>query len=58
MESLAVQMAHRIVKSVCPIFIGSDGYIDTSAHEPDARFDTALRILEVGNFHGIAAHYY
>lgn len=33
--------------SELPIFIGSEGYIDTSEHEPDAQFDTALRVLEV-----------
>ncbi|KAK2877826.1 hypothetical protein FQN49_001144 [Arthroderma sp. PD_2] len=36
------------VNCVCPIFIGnSQGRIDTSAHEPDPQFDTALRILEI-----------
>ncbi|KAL1958463.1 hypothetical protein VTO42DRAFT_4327 [Malbranchea cinnamomea] len=34
----------------CPIFIGNDnGPFDTSPHEPDARFDTALRVLEIDN---------
>lgn len=33
--------------SVCPIFIGTEGAIDTTAFEPDARFDTVLSILEV-----------
>lgn len=33
--------------SICPIYIGSEGAIDTTEYEPDARFDTALRILEV-----------
>lgn len=50
-------MAHGLAGSVCPIFIGSDGHIDTSGHEPDAHFDTALRILQVSNIHEIAAHY-
>lgn len=36
--------------SICPIFIGNDGYIDTSEHEPDLKFDTALRVLQVGAF--------
>ncbi|PGH16093.1 hypothetical protein AJ80_05308 [Polytolypa hystricis UAMH7299] len=36
--------------SVCPIFIGNDtGRLDTSAHEPDSQFDTALRVLEIDN---------
>ncbi|OKL63400.1 hypothetical protein UA08_02093 [Talaromyces atroroseus] len=35
------------VNCVCPILIGSDGAIDTSAHEPDRRFDTILRVLEI-----------
>ncbi|THC91439.1 hypothetical protein EYZ11_009106 [Aspergillus tanneri] len=34
---------------VCPIFIGSDGHLDTSEHEPDSQFDTALRILQIDN---------
>ncbi|PGH12549.1 hypothetical protein AJ79_04170 [Helicocarpus griseus UAMH5409] len=34
----------------CPIFIGNDnGNMDTSPHEPDSRFDTALRVLEIDN---------
>ncbi|KAL2003571.1 hypothetical protein VTN02DRAFT_3237 [Thermoascus thermophilus] len=37
------------VNCVCPIFIGSEGHIDTSQHEPDSRFDTALRVLEIDN---------
>lgn len=35
--------------SICPIFIGSDGRIDTAKHEPDHQFNTALRILQVRN---------
>ncbi|EEH40083.2 hypothetical protein PAAG_08932 [Paracoccidioides lutzii Pb01] len=32
----------------CPIFIGNDtGNMDTSLNEPDFRFDTILRILEI-----------
>jgi structural maintenance of chromosomes protein 6 len=30
-----------------PILIGSNGAIDTSANEPDKRFDTILSVLEV-----------
>jgi hypothetical protein len=30
-----------------PIFIGSNGRLDTSQHEPDGRFDTVLRVLQV-----------
>lgn len=30
-----------------PILIGSNGNIDTSANEPDKRFDTILSVLEV-----------
>ncbi|KAM5463477.1 Structural maintenance of chromosomes protein 6 [Microsporum audouinii] len=38
----------RRVDCVCPIFIGnSQGRIDTSGHEPDPQFDTALRVLEI-----------
>ncbi|KAE8375322.1 hypothetical protein BDV26DRAFT_268123 [Aspergillus bertholletiae] len=37
------------VNCTCPIFIGSDGYIDTSEYEPDLRFDTALRVLQIDN---------
>jgi chromosome segregation ATPase len=33
--------------SVCPIFIGSGGNLDTSGKEPDQQFDTFLRVLEV-----------
>ncbi|KKK17220.1 DNA repair protein [Aspergillus ochraceoroseus] len=35
------------VNCVVPIFIGSDGHIDTSQHEPDLQFDTALRVLQI-----------
>ncbi|OJJ34299.1 hypothetical protein ASPWEDRAFT_173721 [Aspergillus wentii DTO 134E9] len=37
------------VNCVFPIFIGSDGHIDTTGHEPDSRFDTALRVLQIDN---------
>ncbi|KAJ6115128.1 hypothetical protein N7486_000906 [Penicillium sp. IBT 16267x] len=37
----------RKVGCVCPILIGSGGDIDTSASEPDPRYDTALRVLEI-----------
>ncbi|KAE8131136.1 P-loop containing nucleoside triphosphate hydrolase protein [Aspergillus pseudotamarii] len=37
------------VNCICPIFIGNDGYIDTSEHEPDLKFDTALRVLQIDN---------
>lgn len=30
-----------------PILIGSNGAIDTTANEPDKRFDTILSVLEV-----------
>ncbi|KAJ5306641.1 hypothetical protein N7508_005656 [Penicillium antarcticum] len=42
----------RIMRQVgcnSPIFIGNGGHLDTSAHEPDPQFDTALRILEIDN---------
>ncbi|KAE8308707.1 P-loop containing nucleoside triphosphate hydrolase protein [Aspergillus transmontanensis] len=39
----------RNVNCICPIFIGNDGYIDTSEHEPDHKFDTALRVLQIDN---------
>ncbi|KMU72523.1 hypothetical protein CISG_09510 [Coccidioides immitis RMSCC 3703] len=33
-----------------PIFIGNEaGTMDTSAHEPETKFDTALRILKIDN---------
>lgn len=32
-----------------PIFIGNNQPIDVTNHEPDARFDTILRILEIDN---------
>ena len=34
--------------SVCPILIGNHQRIDTTQFEPDPRFETALRVLEVG----------
>ncbi|KAH1635020.1 hypothetical protein KXV44_004298 [Aspergillus fumigatus] len=37
------------VGCVCPIFIGSDGHIDTSEHEPEPHYDTALRVLQIDN---------
>lgn len=37
------------INCVCPIFIGSEGTLDTSEHEPDLHFDTALRILQIDN---------
>ncbi|KAF9887119.1 Structural maintenance of chromosomes protein 6 [Aspergillus nanangensis] len=37
------------VNCVCPIFIGTEGHIDTSEHEPDHHFDTALRVLQIDN---------
>ncbi|OJJ43339.1 hypothetical protein ASPZODRAFT_136183 [Penicilliopsis zonata CBS 506.65] len=37
------------VDCVCPIFIGSGGHIDTSGHEPDDRYDTALKVLDIDN---------
>ncbi|OGM39759.1 DNA repair protein Rad18 [Aspergillus bombycis] len=37
------------VNCICPIFIGNGGYIDTSKHEPDLKFDTALRVLQIDN---------
>ncbi|EED14151.1 DNA repair protein Rad18, putative [Talaromyces stipitatus ATCC 10500] len=35
------------VQCVMPILIGSNGTIDTSANEPDPRFDTILSVLEI-----------
>ncbi|KAJ5639846.1 uncharacterized protein N7484_007708 [Penicillium longicatenatum] len=37
----------RQVGCTCPILIGTGGDIDTSATEPDPRYDTALRVLEI-----------
>ncbi|KAI9680781.1 MAG: Structural maintenance of chromosomes protein 6 [Caeruleum heppii] len=39
----------RRVNCVCPILIGNDQPINTSQHEPDQRFDTTLRVLEIDN---------
>lgn len=33
--------------SQCPIMIGNNAHVDTSNNEPDAEFDTSLRVLEV-----------
>ncbi|KAL8721353.1 MAG: hypothetical protein Q9225_001965 [Loekoesia sp. 1 TL-2023] len=33
----------------CPIIIGNNDRVDTKDHEPDSRFDTSLRILEIDN---------
>ncbi|KAL8649422.1 MAG: hypothetical protein Q9210_004404 [Variospora velana] len=33
----------------CPIMIGNNGHVDTSGHEPDPKFDTSLRVLEIDN---------
>ncbi|OJD12803.1 hypothetical protein AJ78_06660 [Emergomyces pasteurianus Ep9510] len=34
----------------CPIFIGNDiGRMDTSPNEPDPKYDTVLRVLEIDN---------
>lgn len=39
----------RRVGCSCPILIGNDDHIDTSAHEPDPEFETAMRILQIEN---------
>ncbi|CAG7927871.1 unnamed protein product [Penicillium olsonii] len=39
----------RRVNVMCPVFIGSDGNLDTTGKEPDSRFDTVLRILQIDN---------
>ncbi|KAI9822924.1 MAG: Structural maintenance of chromosomes protein 6 [Thelocarpon impressellum] len=39
----------RRMNCVCPILIGNNQTIDTSRNEPDARFDTTLRVLEIDN---------
>lgn len=39
----------RRTKCFLPIFIGNNQPIDVTSHEPDARFDTILRILEIDN---------
>ncbi|KAJ5124646.1 uncharacterized protein N7515_008471 [Penicillium bovifimosum] len=47
-----MQLLSRIMREIrCnfPILIGSGGHLDTSAHEPDSRFDTVLRILQIDN---------
>lgn len=40
-------MAKPDESSQCPIMIGNNGPVDTSGHEPDPKFDTSLRVLEV-----------
>ncbi|CAL5866623.1 uncharacterized protein PFLUO_LOCUS832 [Penicillium psychrofluorescens] len=37
------------VNCQCPILIGRGGHLDTSAHEPDPEYDTALRVLQIDN---------
>ncbi|PYH95203.1 DNA repair protein Rad18 [Aspergillus ellipticus CBS 707.79] len=37
------------VNCACPVFIGVNKPIDTSAKEPEPQFDTALRILQIEN---------
>ncbi|KAJ5816889.1 hypothetical protein N7447_009122 [Penicillium robsamsonii] len=39
----------RQVQCNCPIFIGSGGRLDTSAHEPDSQYKTVLRTLQIDN---------
>ncbi|KAJ5593003.1 hypothetical protein N7537_009907 [Penicillium hordei] len=39
----------RRVQCNCPIFIGSGGHLDTSAHEPDSQYKTVLRTLQIDN---------
>ncbi|KAL8874123.1 MAG: hypothetical protein Q9174_000493 [Haloplaca sp. 1 TL-2023] len=31
----------------CPILIGNNGRVETTGHEPDLKFDTSLRVLEI-----------
>ena len=33
--------------SVCQVLITDNSTIDTTGHEPDGRFETALRVIEV-----------
>ncbi|KAL2785718.1 P-loop containing nucleoside triphosphate hydrolase protein [Aspergillus keveii] len=47
-QSILSKIMHRVNCSV-PIFIGSNGRLDTSQHEPDDRFDTVLRVLQIDN---------
>ncbi|KAL4864957.1 hypothetical protein BDV12DRAFT_175340 [Aspergillus spectabilis] len=47
-QSILSGIMQRVNCSV-PIFIGSDGRIDTSQHEPDTRYDTVLRVLQIDN---------
>ncbi|CRG83271.1 hypothetical protein PISL3812_00622 [Talaromyces islandicus] len=44
--NILANIMHR-VNCVCPILIGSEGHIDTSQHEPDSKFDTILRVLDI-----------
>ncbi|KEF62096.1 uncharacterized protein A1O9_00068 [Exophiala aquamarina CBS 119918] len=39
----------RRAKCPVPIYIGNNQPIDVSSHEPDAQFDTILRVLEIDN---------
>ncbi|KAJ5885314.1 hypothetical protein N7495_009824 [Penicillium taxi] len=48
-DMMTLSSLMRRVGCPCPILIGSDDYLDTSAHEPDPEFDTALRILQIDN---------
>ncbi|KAL3446823.1 hypothetical protein BJX65DRAFT_110411 [Aspergillus insuetus] len=47
-QSTLSKIMHRVNCSV-PIFIGSNGRLDTSQHEPDDCFDTVLRVLQIEN---------
>ncbi|KAL2862907.1 DNA repair protein SMC6 [Aspergillus lucknowensis] len=47
-QSILSGIMQRVNCSV-PIFIGGDSRIDTSQHEPDDRFDTVLRVLQIDN---------
>ncbi|KAL2816854.1 P-loop containing nucleoside triphosphate hydrolase protein [Aspergillus cavernicola] len=47
-QSILSGIMQRVNCSV-GIFIGGGGRIDTSQHEPDSRFDTVLRVLQIDN---------
>ncbi|EEA19748.1 Structural maintenance of chromosomes protein 6 [Talaromyces marneffei ATCC 18224] len=44
--NILMQIMQRL-NCVMPILIGSNGAIDTTANEPDKRFDTILSVLEI-----------
>jgi len=46
---LSVLLRQYKVDNFCSIYIGNHHRIDTTSHEPDPRYDTILRVLEIDN---------